>query len=177
MINIVRYKYKMCSSYYLSTHSFKVCWEYLAQRRTTKKSHLGHIPQNSKAAQPPAQSSPYRALSNTGHARYPFTGFGGKRIPGIYFCCNKGLFSHTISCFLVILTNMINIIRYKYKMCSSYYLSAHRFKVCWEYLAEKPKAICFHCFKDQSVKSANSRSCNPCSNLPCTFFKTARSIS
>ena len=60
-----------------------------AQCRSAKKSHPGQIPLNSKAAQPPAQSSPNRALSNTRHARYPLTEWEGKRIPGSYFFAKR----------------------------------------------------------------------------------------
>ena len=128
----------------------------VAQRRSAKKSHLGHIPLNSKAAQPPAQSSPYQALSNNRHARYPPTGFGGKRIPGSYFFCNKHniVWENMIFCDI---DDMIVIRFYKYTVCSSWYLSTHSFKVRWECLAKKPEAICFHCFKDKSVNNCKQQ--------------------
>ena len=117
-----------------------------SQRRSAKKSHPGHIPLNSKASQPPAQSSTIRALSNTRHARYPPTEFGGKRIPGSYIFCKKHdiVWENMIFCYI---DDMIVIRCYKYKVCSSCYLSAHSFKVRLECLAEKPKAICFHCLQ------------------------------
>jgi hypothetical protein len=124
-------------------------------RRSAKKSHLGHIPLNSKAAQPPAQSSPNRALSNTRHARYPPTGFGGKRTPvgGEYLLCKT---SYGKTCFFVI-DDMIVIRCYKCKVFSSCYLSTHSFKVRWKCLAKKPKATCFHCFKDKSVNNCKQQ--------------------
>ena len=53
--------------------------------------------------------------------------------------------------------DMIVIRCYKYKVCGSCYLSAHTFKVRWECLAKKPKAICFHCFKDKSVNNCKQQ--------------------
>ena len=127
-----------------------------AQRRSAKKSHPGQIPLNSKAAQPPAQCSPCQVLSNTRHERYPLTGFGGKRIPGSYFFCNKHdiVWENMIFCYI---DDMIVIRCYKYTVCSSCYLSTHSFKVRWECLAKKPKAICFHCFKDKSVNNCKQQ--------------------
>ena len=126
------------------------------QRRSAKKSRVGQIPLNSKAAQPPANISTIRALSNTRHARYAPTEFGRKRIPGSYFFCNKHdiVWENMIFCYI---DDMIVIRCYKYKVCSSCYLSAHSFKVRWECLAKKPKAIWFHCFKDKSVNNCKQQ--------------------
>ena len=126
------------------------------QCRSAKKSHPGQIPLNSKAAQPPGNISPNRALSNTRHARYPLTGFEGRRIPGSYFFCKKHdiVWENMIFCYI---GDMIVIRCYKYKVCSSCYLSTHSFKVRWECLAKKPKAICFHCFKDKSVNNCKQQ--------------------
>ena len=126
------------------------------QRRSAKKSHPGHIPLNSKAAQPPAHNSPNQALSNTRHARYPLTEFGGKRIPGSYLFCKKHdiVWENMIFCYI---GDMIVIRCCNYTVCSSCYLSTHSFKVRWECLAKKPKAICFHCFKDKSVNNCKQQ--------------------
>jgi hypothetical protein len=53
--------------------------------------------------------------------------------------------------------DMIVIRCYKYTVCGSCYLSTHSFKVRWECLAKKPKAICFHCFKDKSVNNCKQQ--------------------
>jgi hypothetical protein len=120
-----------------------------AQKRQ-KKPPRTHPAKFESSATPPTQPSTTPALSNTmtGHARYPLTGFGGKRIPGSYFFCNKHdiVWENMIFCYI---GDMIVIRCYKYTACGSCYLSTHSFKVRWECLAKKPKAICFHCFKDK----------------------------
>ena len=150
-----------------------------AQRRSAKKSRPGHIPLNSKAAQPPAQCSPCQVLSNTHHARYPPTGFGGKRIPGSFFFCKRHdiVWENMIFCYI---GDMNNTTLYKYKVCSSCYLSTHSFKVRWECLAEKPKAICFHCVKDKSVNNCKQQKLQSLFSLfksITRLLKTAKPIS